>query len=124
MSSIMRARNALPGRGEEAEVIGGPLRAEGCWTFNARDQMPRSSPLTAHPLTATAKNAPASTPPSRESGFVPCPIADLRICRWPEPALLLGEPVCQHVDEGAHLGAQMPAMGIERVDFQLLRPVA
>src|SRR6266436_1870612 len=72
MSSIMRARNALPGRGEEAEVIGGPLRAEGCWTFNARDQMPRSSPLTAHPLTATAKNAPASTPPSRESGFVPC----------------------------------------------------
>src|SRR6266404_4943658 len=71
MSSIMRARNALPGRCEEAEVIGGPLRAEGCWTFNARDQMPRSSPLTAHPLTATAKNAPASTPPSRESGFVP-----------------------------------------------------
>src|SRR6266404_2707983 len=77
MSSIMRARNALPGRGEEAEVIGGPLRAEGCWTFNARDQMPRSSPLTAHPLTATAKNAPASTPPSRESGFVPCPSTDL-----------------------------------------------
>src|SRR5712675_928771 len=73
MSSIMRARNALPGRGEEAEVIGGPLRAEGCWTFNAQDQMPRSSPLTAHPLTATAKNAPASTPPSRESGFVLCP---------------------------------------------------
>src|SRR6266404_5399726 len=77
MSSIMRARNALPGRGEEAEVIGGPLRAEGCWTFNARDQMPRSSPLTAHPLTATAKNAPASTPPSRESGFVHCPLSDI-----------------------------------------------
>src|SRR6266446_10719207 len=83
MSSIMRARNALPGRGEEAEVIGGPLRAEGCWTFNARDQMPRSSPLTAHPLTATAKNAPASTPPSRESGFVQCP----------EPAIPLGASV-------------------------------
>src|SRR6266436_4198052 len=78
MSSIMRARNALPGRGEEAEVIGGPLRAEGCWTFNARDQMPRSSPLTAHPLTATAKNAPASTPPSRESGFVRCPVSAIR----------------------------------------------
>src|SRR6266478_6595786 len=81
MSSIMRARNALPGRGEEAEVIGGPLRAEGCWTFNARDQMPRSSPLTAHPLTATAKNAPASTPPSRESGFVRCPIPAVRKTR-------------------------------------------
>src|SRR6202023_2339237 len=52
---------------------GGPLRAEGCWTFDARDWMPRSSPLTAHPPTATAKNAPASTPPSRESGFVLCP---------------------------------------------------
>src|SRR6266446_4511512 len=81
MSSIMRARNALPGRGEEAEVIGGPLRAEGCWTFNARDQMPRSSPLTAHPLTATAKNAPASTPPSRESGFVPCRLGAFWWCR-------------------------------------------
>src|SRR3979490_601497 len=69
----MRARNALTGRGEEAEVIGGPLRAEGCWTFDARDRMPRSSPLTAHPLTATAENAPASTPPSRETGFVRCP---------------------------------------------------
>jgi hypothetical protein len=34
---------------------GGPLRAKGCWTFDARDRMPRLSPLTAHPLTATAK---------------------------------------------------------------------
>ena len=41
-----------------------------------------------------------------------------------EPALLLGEPVYQHVDERAHLGGQMPAMGIERIDFALLRPVA
>ncbi len=32
--------------------------------------MPRSSPLTAHPPTASAKNAPAPTLPSRESGFV------------------------------------------------------
>jgi hypothetical protein len=52
------------------------------------------------------------------------PISDLRTCRWPEPALLLGEPVYQHVDERAHLGGQMPAMGIERIDFALLRPVA
>src|SRR6266481_342615 len=104
MSSIMRARNALPGRGEEAEVIGGPLRAEGCWTFNARDQMPRSSPLTAHPLTATAKNAPASTPPSRESGFVPCSIA------------AYGKPL--HINElrsplpSAHTGQRLAALRV------------
>src|SRR5713101_3122122 len=70
MSSIMRARSAVTGWGERGEVIGGSSRAEGCWTFNARDRMPRSSPLTAHPLTASAKNAPAPTPLSRESGFV------------------------------------------------------
>src|SRR5271169_2376629 len=70
MSSIMRARSALTGRGEGCEVIGGSSRAEGCWTFNARDRMPRSSPLTAHPLAAIAKQAPAPTQPSRESGFV------------------------------------------------------
>ena len=28
-----------------------------------------------------------------------------------KPALLLGEPVCQHVDERAYLGAQVPAVG-------------
>src|ERR1700757_4588417 len=42
-------------------------------------------------------------------------------CSRPEPALLLGEPVYQHVDERAYLGGQMPAMGIERIDFALLR---
>jgi hypothetical protein len=36
---------------------------------------------------------------------------------------LLGEPVYQHVDERAHLAAQVPAMRIERIDLQLLRPV-
>src|SRR6266446_10886108 len=92
MSSIMRARNALPGRGEEAEVIGGPLRAEGCWTFNARDQMPRSSPLTAHPLTATAKNAPASTPPSRESGFVRWPIVAIEGAKMGQKSGSVKEP--------------------------------
>src|SRR5713226_4940963 len=70
MSSIMRARSAVTGRGEGWDIEGSSLRAEGCWTFNAQDRMPRSSPLTAHPLTANAKNAPAPTPPSRESGFV------------------------------------------------------
>jgi hypothetical protein len=39
----------------------GASRAEGCWTCNARDRMPRSSPLTAHPLIATAKNPPVPT---------------------------------------------------------------
>src|SRR5713101_998057 len=70
MSSIRRARSAVTGRGEGWDIGGSSLRAEGCWTFNAQDRMPRSSPLTAHPLTANAKNAPAPTPPSRESGFV------------------------------------------------------
>src|SRR5713101_3525073 len=78
MSSIMRARSAVTGRGEGWDIGGSSLRAEGCWTFNAQDRMPRSSPLTAHPLTASAKNAPAPTPPSRESGFVQGCCQDLR----------------------------------------------
>src|SRR5215472_5997837 len=58
MSSIMRARNGLTGRGEVSEVIKALSRAEGCWTFDARDQMPRTSRATArHP----AKNAPTTT---------------------------------------------------------------
>jgi hypothetical protein len=46
---------------------------------NGDDEAARSSPLTAHPLTATAKNAPASTPPSRESGFVLCAFCDVQL---------------------------------------------
>jgi len=45
-------------------------RAEGCWTFDARDRMPRSSCLSVHAITAARENPPALTPPSRESGFV------------------------------------------------------
>src|SRR6266446_5775528 len=37
------------------------FRAEGCWTFNARDRMPRSSRPTAHPPTTIAENAPTAT---------------------------------------------------------------
>src|SRR5258707_8989127 len=37
-------------------------RAEGCGTFDARDRMPRSSRLTAHPPTTIAENVPAATP--------------------------------------------------------------
>src|SRR6266478_4361553 len=85
-----------------------------------RSKPPLGRPIEPHMPASDAKRQLGAG----DNGGRLCPIADLRICRWPEPALLLGEPVCQHVDEGAHLGAQMPAMGIERVDFQLLRPVA
>src|SRR6516164_6073303 len=58
MSSIMRARNGLMGRSEVSEVIGALSRAEGCWTFNARDRMPRPSRATAHHV---VENAPTET---------------------------------------------------------------
>src|SRR5262250_2692289 len=64
MSSIMRARNGLTGRSEVSEVIGALSRAEGCWTFDARDRMPRQSRATAHHL---GENAPTATrTPSRK----------------------------------------------------------
>src|SRR5271165_3562747 len=45
-------------------------RAEGCWTLNARDRMPRPSRLTAdYPVENTRTMTRA---PSRESGFVVC----------------------------------------------------
>src|SRR5580700_11783636 len=51
-------------------------RAEGCWTFDARDRMPRSSRLPVHAFTVAAEYAPTVPPtPSRESGFVHCPKA-------------------------------------------------
>src|SRR5215468_7324719 len=59
MSSIMRARSGLMGRGEPSEVMG-LSRAEGCWTFDARDRMPRPSRATAHHL---SEIAPTATPP-------------------------------------------------------------
>src|SRR5215469_1094759 len=58
MSSIMRARSGLMGRGELSEVMG-LSRAEGCWTFDARDRMPPPSPATAHHL---SEIAPTATP--------------------------------------------------------------
>src|SRR6266849_2475588 len=72
MSSIMRARSALTGRCEEWEVIGGLLsRAEGCWTFDARERMPRTSRLTVHAFTIAAENASTATqpPPARAGSF-------------------------------------------------------
>src|SRR5438128_750 len=72
MSSIMRARSGLTGRGEVAEVIGALSRAEGCWPFDARDRMPRSSRATAHYLVENTLTVPRA--PSRASGFVHRPI--------------------------------------------------
>src|SRR6185437_2572815 len=70
-----RADGAVGRSGSHRGVLS---QAGGCWTFNARDRMPRSSRLPVHAITAAPKNPPASTPPSRKSGFVPCPSADLR----------------------------------------------
>src|SRR5262249_61656964 len=67
MSSIMRARSGLMGRGEPSEVMG-LSRAEGCWTFDARDRMPRPSRATAHHLPEIAHDRDACSPPA--SGFV------------------------------------------------------
>src|SRR6516225_8245426 len=58
MSSIMRARSGLMGRDEVSDVIGFLSRAEGCWTFNARDRMPQPSRATAHHV---VENAPTET---------------------------------------------------------------
>src|SRR5215468_8156521 len=68
MSSIMRARSALTGRSEGWEVIGDPLELKGCWTFNARDRMLRSSRPTAY--SAPYTHRPSRALQSRESGFV------------------------------------------------------
>src|SRR3954452_2189194 len=77
MSSIMRARSGLTGRSEVSEVIGALSRAEGCWTFDARDWMPRPSRATAHHLVENALTVPRA--PSRANGFVLRPIAVVRL---------------------------------------------
>src|SRR5215203_5930890 len=70
----MRARSGLMRRSERLEGIGGFLsRAEGCWTFDARDRVPQSSPSTAHRHAQLRTGGDAR--PSRESGFVLCPKA-------------------------------------------------
>jgi len=76
----MRVRNGLMGRGEVSEVIEALSRAEGCWTFNARDRMPRPSRATAHHV---VENAPTETraPLPRErvrSSSQPCRSREFR----------------------------------------------
>jgi len=69
MSSIMRARSAVTGWGERGESSGVPLELRLLDLQCSGSDAPIVT-LTAHPLTASAKNAPAPTPLSRESGFV------------------------------------------------------
>jgi hypothetical protein len=76
----MRARSGLTGRGEVSEVIGLFSRAEGCWTFDARDRMPRPSRAIAH---YPVDNPPtAMRSPSRASGFVHRRIGDNGAPDW------------------------------------------
>src|SRR5262249_28296215 len=46
-------------------------RTEGCWTFDARDQIPRSSHPSVHSFPPAAKNAPTPTrpPPAKAGSF-------------------------------------------------------
>src|SRR5690349_14056155 len=69
MSSIMRARSGLTGRSEVSEVIGALSRAEGCWTFDARDRMPRPSRATALHLVENAPGRDACSLPRAGSFF-------------------------------------------------------
>src|SRR6516162_1820835 len=53
-------------------------RAEGCWTFDARDRTPRPSRATAHHF---VENALTQTPaPSRASGFVHRRVSPVNAC--------------------------------------------
>src|SRR3954467_7961525 len=77
MSSIMRWRSALPGRGEGWEVIGGSslelkvagpsMLGIGCPDRHALLLMPFPS--------AAAERTHPEAAPSRESGFVLCPVS-------------------------------------------------
>src|ERR1700693_4594132 len=62
------AQRADAAVGKIGEHRGFLSRAEGCWTFNARDRMPQSSRPNAHRL---ADCAPAVTrpPPARAGSF-------------------------------------------------------
>jgi predicted RNase H-like HicB family nuclease len=42
---------------------------------------------------------------------------------WSESVLVFVEPGDQQVDKRAYLGAQMPAVGIERIDLKFLRSI-
>jgi len=77
-------------------------RAEGCWTFDARDRIPRSSRLSVHPFTAAAENTPTDAHPSRESGFVLLP----HFGHWLTPAAsqFLVKPIIEALSLHADCG--------------------
>src|SRR5436309_13699193 len=112
MSSIMRARSGLTGRGEVAEVIGALSRAEGCWPFDARDRMPRSSRATAHYLVENTLTVPRA--PSRASGFV--------LRRFADDRLFLRRPLADQIADDHQSGGdpdarlQLDGFDIEATD--------
>src|SRR3954465_8927482 len=91
MSSIMRWRSALPGRGEGSEVIGGSslelkvagpsMLGIGCPDRHALLLMPFPS--------AAAERTHPEAAPSRESGFVLCPEAAAGVELGTRPKLIL-----------------------------------
>src|SRR5215471_16603776 len=94
MSSIMRARNGLTGRSEVSEVIGALSRAEGCWTFDARDRMPRQSRATAHHLSEITPTAtPAPLPRAGSFHGAQLPILEAPLTASVAPHLPFAVPV-------------------------------
>src|SRR5207253_10960339 len=81
MSSIMRSRSALPGRCEGSEVIGGSsleLKVAGPSMLGIGCPDRHALPLTHAPPSPKIYRPRRAS--SRESGFVLCPLSDLR--RW------------------------------------------
>src|ERR1700740_247325 len=65
----------------------------------------------------------SSAPSYSDSAFVTHAPEQTLASAWPGPVLVFDEPGDQHVDERAYLGAQMPAVGIERIDLKFLRSI-
>src|SRR6202049_4534478 len=78
MSSIMRARSGLTGRFEDWEVIGGSsLKPKVAGPSMLGIGCPNRHAFLFTRSPTPPENPPTSTPPSRESGFVRCPFADV-----------------------------------------------
>src|SRR4051794_32500436 len=94
-------------------------RAEGCWTFNARDQMPRPSRPTAHHL-ANSAHAVMLPPPARAGSFSGTSLMILLSRRM--SAVGVGLRMSNHLGEcpeSAHSrqsrpGAAAPVSGVHR----------
>src|ERR1700680_4624298 len=76
MSSIMRARSGLTGRFEDWEVIGGSsLKPKVAGPSMLGIGCPNRHAFLFTRSPTPPENPPTSTPPSREGGFVRCPVA-------------------------------------------------